>query len=146
MARKMDREKKQKSQIVAFKVEDELAEFLDKLPNKSEFIRKAILAQFAMNCPLCTGTGVVDKGVHDHYTPVIAEHNSRPCDKCKTPVAFPLTADAAPPADRDRFKQFLHGGPLYCAKCYPAAPPCLDCGWHVMMERVAEHFKKVHSH
>jgi hypothetical protein len=145
MARKTDREKKQKSQIVAFKVEDELAEFLDKLPNKSEFIRKAILAQFAMNCPLCTGTGVVDKGVHDHYTPVIAEHNSRPCDKCKTPVAFPLTADAAPPADRDRFKQVLHGGPLYCVKCYPAAPPCLDCGWHVMMERVAEHFKKVHS-
>jgi hypothetical protein len=43
-------------------------------------------------------------------------------------------------------EQFLHGGPLYCVKCYPAAPPCLDCGWHVMMERVAEHFKKVHSH
>ena len=49
MARKLDKEKKQKSQIVAFKVEDDLAEFLDKLPNKSEFIRKAILAQFAMN-------------------------------------------------------------------------------------------------
>jgi hypothetical protein len=145
MARKTEK-KSQKSQIVAFKVEDDLAAFLDKLPNKSEFIRRAILAQFAMNCPLCTGTGVVDKGVHTHYTAVIAEHNQRPCEKCKTAVSFPMTVDAAPPADRDRFKQFLHGGPLYCAKCYPHVPPCQDCGWHVMMEKVAEHFRKVHTH
>jgi hypothetical protein len=40
MARKTEKEKKPgKSQIVAFKVEDDLAEFLDKLPKKSEFIR-----------------------------------------------------------------------------------------------------------
>jgi len=146
MARKVEKDKKQKSQIVAFKVEDDLAEFLDKLPNKSEFIRKAILAQFAMNCPLCSGTGVVDKGVHDHFEPVIAERNTRPCDKCKTTVTFPLHSDAVPPADRDRIKQFLHGGPLYCTKCYTSAPPCHDCGWHVMMEKIAEHFRKVHSH
>ena len=40
------REKSEKSQIVAFKVDDDLANFLDNLPNKSEFIRRAILAQF----------------------------------------------------------------------------------------------------
>jgi hypothetical protein len=142
-----DKDKKpQKKQIVAFKVEDELAQFLDKLPNKSEFIRKAILAQFGMTCPLCTGTGVVDKGIHDHYEPLIESHNTRSCDKCKTAVTFPLSLEAAPAGDRDRFRQFLQGGPLYCAKCYPTAPPCHDCGWHVMMERVAEHFKMVHSH
>ncbi len=147
MNRKIDKEKKpQKKQIVAFKVEDELADFLDKLPNKSEFIRKAILAQFGMTCPLCTGTGVVDKGIHDHFEPVIGANTTRHCDKCKTPVSFPLNLDAAPSADRERYRQFLHGGPLYCTKCYPTAPPCHDCGWHVMMERVAEHFKKVHSH
>jgi hypothetical protein len=139
-------QKSQKKQIVAFKVEDDLADFLDKLPNKSEFIRKAILAQFGMTCPLCAGSGVVDKGIHDHYEPVIAEHNSRACEKCRTAVTFPMSLDAAPPADRERFRQFLHGGPLYCNKCYSSAPPCHDCGWHVMMEKVAEHFKKVHSH
>jgi hypothetical protein len=144
MARKAD--KKAKSQIVAFKVEEELATFLDALPNKSEFIRKAILAQFSMNCPLCTGTGVVDKGIHNHFVPIIAEHNTRPCEKCKTTVSFPMTIEAAPPADRERYKQFLDGGPLYCVKCFPSVPPCHDCGWHVMMEKVAEHFKKVHSH
>src|SRR5205814_7889962 len=79
MARK--EAKSQKSQIVACKVEEELAEFLDKLPNKSEFIRKAILAQFGMTCPLCTGSGVVARGIHDHFRPVIAEHSTRPCEK-----------------------------------------------------------------
>jgi hypothetical protein len=147
MPRKAEKDKKaQKSQIVAFKVEPELADFLDKLPNKSEFIRKAILAQFAMNCPLCTGTGVVEKGIHDHFEPVIAAHNSRPCEKCKVTVTFPMSLDNSPPADRERYEQFLHGGPLYCAKCFPSVPPCHDCGWHVMMEKVAEHFKTVHTH
>ena len=34
-----------KTAVVAFKVEQELADLLDKLPNKSSFIRKAIAAQ-----------------------------------------------------------------------------------------------------
>ena len=138
--------KPQKSQIVAFKVEQDLAEFLDKLPNKSEFIRKAILAQFGMTCPLCTGSGVVPRGIHDHYRPLIAEHNTKACEKCKTPVLVPLSADAAPAADRRRFEQFLHGGPLYCTKCYPKVNSCDDCGWHVATEKMVDHFKKVHAH
>ena len=135
-----------KSKIVAFKVEEALADFLDNLPNKSDFIRKAILAQFGMTCPLCDGSGVVPRGVHDHYKPVIAEQNKRPCDKCKADVAVPRSAEGVPAGERKRFEQFLHGGPLYCGKCYPTIPACDDCGWHVAMERVAEHFKKVHTH
>lgn len=142
----MARSKSNKSKIVAFKVEEELAEFLNNLPNKSDFIRKAILAQFGMTCPLCTGTGVVPRGIHDHYQPVIARENQRSCEKCKTQVEVPLNADAAQPEDRKRFEQFLHGGPLYCTECYPHVPACDDCGWHVAMEKVAEHFKSVHSH
>ena len=61
-----------KTQVVAFKVEEDLAEFLNKLPNKSEFIRKAVVAQFGMTCPLCTGSGVVARGLHNHYKPIIA--------------------------------------------------------------------------
>lgn len=135
-----------KSKIVAFKVEEELAEFLNNLPNKSDFIRKAILSQFGMTCPLCDGSGVVTRGLHDHYKPVIANQNKRPCDKCKSPVEIPLSADNVPATEKKRYEQFLHGGPLYCIKCYPTIPACDDCGWHVAMERVAEHFKKVHTH
>lgn len=147
MARKDPKpQKSQKSQIVAFKVEEELARFLDKLPNKSEFIRRAILAQFSMNCPLCTGSGVVPRGVHDHYKQVIAGRNERPCEKCKIAVSFPLTAEGLSGIEKERVEQFLDGGSLYCTKCYPSIPSCDDCGWHVPMEKVAEHFKKVHSH
>ena len=139
-------QKSEKSEIVAFKVDGDLAAFLDKLPNKSEFIRRAILAQFHMTCPLCTGSGVVQAGIHHHFEHVIEHHAARPCEKCKTTVAFPLSADGAVAADKDRIEQFLKGGPLYCSKCYPAVPPCDDCGWHVMMEKFADHFKQVHSH
>src|SRR5947209_13656904 len=71
-----------KTAVVAFKVEAELAEFLNKLPNKSAFIRKAIASQLSMACPLCNGSGVVPRGVHDHYAPLLQEHNSRSCDGC----------------------------------------------------------------
>ncbi len=143
---KEKKDKTEKSQIVAFKVDDDLAKFLDNLPNKSEFIRRAILAQFNMTCPLCTGSGVVPSGLHHHFEHVIEHNSTRPCEKCKTPVPFPLSPASVMPADKARIEQFLNGGPLYCPKCYPSVPSCDDCGWHVMMEKVAEHFKKVHTH
>jgi hypothetical protein len=144
MARKA--QKASKSKIVAFKVEEELADFLDNLPNKSDFIRKAVLAQFGMTCPLCTGSGVVPRGVHDHFKPAITDNAERACDKCKSMVDFPLTADGLSGPERKRIEQFLHGGPLYCVKCFPTIPSCDDCGWHVAMEKIGEHFKKQHSH
>lgn len=145
MARKSTKQSN-KSQIVAFKVEEELAEFLDRLPNKSDFIRKAIIAQFCMTCPLCKGSGVVPRGIHEHYRPVIDQQNKRPCEKCKADVAIPLSEEGIPAADRKRLSQFLHGGPLYCAKCYPTIPSCDDCDWHISAEEAVEHFKKVHAH
>src|SRR5208283_5566117 len=92
--------KSPKTEIVAFKVEEDLAEFLNKLPNKSDFIRKAIIAQFGMACPLCSGSGVIARGLHNHYKPIIAEHNTRPCEKCSTVVTLPLSLEAVGPEDR----------------------------------------------
>ena len=136
----------QKKNIVAFKVEDDLAEFLNNLPNKSDFIRKAILAQFGMTCPLCTGSGVVPRGVHDHYKPVLESHTKRPCEKCKTAVEVPANADTATGSDKKRFEQFLRSGALYCGKCYANIPKCHDCDWHIPTEKAIEHFKTVHAH
>lgn len=138
--------KSQKTRIVAFKVEEDLAEFLGKLKNKSEFIRKAILAQFSMACPLCTGTGVVARGLHDHYKPVIQRENKHPCDRCGTTLTIPLNIEAASEDERPRIEQFFHGGPLFCAKCFPEVPACDDCEWHIPHEGIADHFKKVHAH
>src|SRR6516164_5740776 len=68
-----------KTAVVAFKVEKELAELLNKLPNKSAFIRKAIAAQLGVACPLCQGKGMVPRGVHDHFAPLLAQFKSRSC-------------------------------------------------------------------
>src|SRR5215831_20147496 len=112
-----------KTAVVAFKVEKELADLLNKLPNKSAFIRKAIAAQMGMACPLCNGMGVVPRGIHDHYAPLLAQLNSAQCDGCGHELPLPRNAGDLDPEDRDRLEQFFHGGPLYCDGCYDKARP-----------------------
>jgi hypothetical protein len=133
-----------KKKVVAFKVEEELADLLDSLPNKSAFIRKAIEAQLGRACPLCHGKGVVPRGVHDHYGPLIQQMNARDCDGCGHELHLPLDAGDLSDEDRTRLEQFFLGGPLYCGGCFDKAPACEDCGWHIAPDRVAEHHRKVH--
>ena len=134
-----------KAKVVAFKVEEQLADFLNKLPNKSAFIRKAIAAQLGMACPLCNGAGVVPRGVHDHYAPLLREFNHRHCDGCGNDLPLPPDPGDLAPDVRQRLEQFFSGGPLYCDGCYDKAPSCDDCGWHIAPERAAEH-QRLHSH
>jgi hypothetical protein len=133
-----------KTAVVAFKVEEELAELLNKLPNKSEFIRKAIAAQLGMTCPLCNGNGVVPRGIHDHYAPLVRTHNLRPCEKCGDEQPLPSDPGDLAEEDRERLEQFFHGGPLYCDGCYEKVPTCNECGWHIAPEVVAEHHRQAH--
>lgn len=133
-----------KSQIVAFKVEEDLADFLNKLPNKSAFIRKAIVAQLGMACPLCSGAGVVPRGINDHYAPILAKNNTRKCDVCGDKITLPPDVLHLRDDERARLEQFFNGGPLYCEACYTQQPACDDCGMHVAPERIAEHHKKIH--
>jgi hypothetical protein len=140
----MARKTSPKTQIVAFKVEEDLANFLNKLQNKSAFIRKAIIAQLGMACPLCEGTGTVARGLHQHYTPILQKYNMRKCDKCATKEAIPRNVVDLPDSQRPRLEQFLNGGPFYCENCYEDTPSCDDCGWHVSPEVIADHFRQVH--
>jgi hypothetical protein len=133
-----------KTTVVAFKVETELAELLNKLPNKSAFIRKAIAAQLGVACPLCLGRGVVPRGIHDHYAPLLHQLNSRSCDGCGNKLQVPLEPGELSDEDRSRLEQFFLGGPLYCDGCYEQAPSCEDCGWHIQSDRIAEHHRQVH--
>lgn len=134
-----------KTEVVAFKVEAELAEFLNKLPNKSAFIRKAIAAQLKMACPLCRGAGVVSRGVHDHYAALLPQLKSRDCDGCGDKLPLPEDPGELAEGDRSRLDQFFHGGPLYCDNCYEKAPTCGDCGWHITGAQAAEHQRLVHQ-
>ncbi len=135
-----------KTAIVAFKVEQELADLLDKLPNKSAFIRKAIAAQLGVACPLCQGKGVVPRGVHAHFAPLLSQFKSRHCDGCGDSLKLPLEPDMLDDETRGRLEQFFLGGPLYCDGCYEKAPSCDDCGWHITPERTAEHLRQAHKH
>jgi len=49
--------RKTKQEIVTFKVDEPLREAMRGIPNRSEFIRSAILAALENVCPLCKGTG-----------------------------------------------------------------------------------------
>ena len=133
-----------KTAVVAFKVEEELAEFLNKLPNKSAFIRKAIAAQLGMACPLCNGKGTVPRGVHDHYAPLLRKLNRGHCEGCGDELPLPRDPGDLTQEDHERLEQFFHGGPLYCEECYGQQPACDDCGMHVEPALFAEHYKKVH--
>ncbi len=138
------KEKPPKTEVVAFKVESELADLLNKLPNKSAFIRKAIAAQLGVACPLCQGKGVVPRGIHDHFAPLLDQMNARSCEGCGNELHLPLEPTELSDKERARLEQFFLGGPLYCAGCYTKTPSCEDCGWHIPAERIAEHHRKVH--
>lgn len=133
-----------KTAVVAFKVEEELAEYLNKLPNKSAFIRKAIAAQMSMACPLCSGSGQVSRWVHEHYAAFLKEMVSKNCDGCGDKLPLPRDPGDLAPEDRTRLEQFFHGGPLYCDDCYEKAPTCDDCGWHIAEGQVEEHHRHAH--
>jgi hypothetical protein len=137
--------KASKSAVVAFKVEEQLAELLNQLPNKSAFIRKAIVAQLGMACPLCTGSGVVPRGLHDHWAPLIQKMRHRPCDNCGSDLDLPRDGGDLAEEDRNRLEQFFLGGPLYCDTCYEKVPTCGECGWHISADRKAEHQRVAHQ-
>jgi len=140
MPRKPPQSKPQKTAVVAFKVEGELAD----LHNKSAFIRKAIEARLGMACPLRNGKGVVPRGVHYHYAAVIDQNNLPQCDGCGSELRLPLDPGALDAEPRQRLEQFFHGGPLYCDGCYDKPPTCDGCGWHIAPELTAEHYRQAH--
>jgi|SRR5581483_3546991 len=130
-----------KTAVVAFKIEEDLAEFLNKLPNKSAFIRKAIAAQMKTACPLCSGAGVVSRSVHDQYASLLKKWK---CEGCGSTFPLPKEPGDLAAEDRARLEQFFNGGPLYCDPCYDKAAACDDCGWHIADDRVAEHQRVAH--
>lgn len=133
-----------KTAVVAFKVEEELADFLNQLPNKSDFIRKAIAAQMSIACPLCSGTGQVSRWLHDHYQAMLTTWRARQCDGCGHDLSLPKDPGDLSTDDRLRLEQFFGGGPLLCDPCYDKASTCDDCGWHIAPDKVEQHHRTAH--
>jgi hypothetical protein len=71
-----------KQQIVTFKAEEALIEAMEDIPNRSEFIRSAILAALEGVCPLCHGTGVLNAHQQQHWQEFSRTHVVERCDEC----------------------------------------------------------------
>lgn len=73
---------KQKDEIITFKVDSKLAKAMDGIPNRSEFIRHAILAALENTCPLCRGTGILTPEQRQHWEKFSEHHSVIECHDC----------------------------------------------------------------
>lgn len=71
-----------KQRVVTFKADEELVEAIKRLPNRSEFIRAAILQALDSSCPLCNGTGILNPNQMNHWKVFMRDHIIEECGKC----------------------------------------------------------------
>ena len=68
--------------IITFKADDSLVEAMQNIPNRSAFIRSAILAALDSACPLCLGTGVMSPNQKRHWLEFTKHHEVVTCQDC----------------------------------------------------------------
>jgi hypothetical protein len=71
-----------RQRILTFKADEALVEAMDGIPNRSEFIRAAVLAALDGACPLCHGTGVLSANQRRHWQEFNRSHRLETCDDC----------------------------------------------------------------
>ena len=71
-----------KQTVISLKVDSSLLAQLAGLPNRSEFIRDAILAALDSTCPLCRGTGILSPRQKEHWEQFAHNHQLEECRDC----------------------------------------------------------------
>ena len=71
-----------KQEIITFKVDSLLREKLRKIPNRSEFIRRALMSALEGVCPLCLGTGTLNPRQKEHLESFLDSHSLEECEEC----------------------------------------------------------------
>ncbi len=72
-----------KEEIITFKVDESLAEELKMIPNRSAFIRNALLQALENECPLCHGTGTLTPNQKKHWKEFAETHHIVECSDCR---------------------------------------------------------------
>lgn len=75
--------KSKNDNVVTFKVDQALKRLLEGVPNRSAFIRSAILAATENTCPMCQGSGMLTEHQQKHWKKFTAEHDVDHCKSCK---------------------------------------------------------------
>lgn len=70
-----------KADTVTFKVDPNLLEILQSMPNRSEFIRSAILNALKHVCPLCSGAGVLSPAMKKCWDKFAEKHEIKKCSE-----------------------------------------------------------------
>lgn len=71
-----------KQEVVTFKVDENLFKIIREIPNRSEFIRSAILNALGSVCPLCNGKGMLTPDQKQHWDVFAADHSIETCLEC----------------------------------------------------------------
>ncbi|MFP4500929.1 MAG: CopG family transcriptional regulator [Candidatus Hydrogenedentota bacterium] len=72
-----------KPEIITFKADADLATALRGMPNRSEFIRSALMTALAGVCPLCNGTGTLSAAQRHHWDRFMQSHSITQCAECR---------------------------------------------------------------
>ncbi len=71
-----------KQETITFKVDPSLVEALKDIPNRSAFIRNALLSAVGRRCPLCQGSGMLSEDQQRHLEQFRRTHTIRECEEC----------------------------------------------------------------
>jgi hypothetical protein len=82
----VDPDQRHKDEVITFKVESPLAELLRRIPNRSQFIRQAVLSSLDHLCPLCQGLGILSPDQKRHWQEFSRHHGIRECEDCGSVV------------------------------------------------------------
>jgi hypothetical protein len=78
----LDHAQQSKDEIITFKVDTQLAEVLRRIPNRSQFIRTAVLSSLDHLCPLCQGLGILSPDQRTHWDEFSEHHEVQECGTC----------------------------------------------------------------
>jgi metal-responsive CopG/Arc/MetJ family transcriptional regulator len=77
---------RKKQEIISFKADSTLKSALAGIPNRSEFIRDAILSALDNACPLCHGTGILSPSQKTHMDQFLVNHSLEQCQECQETI------------------------------------------------------------
>ena len=97
-----------KQAIVTFKVDASLMEALRAVPNRSSFIRSAVLAALDNVCPLCQGSGILNPEQRRHWEALADDHSVEECQECHE---WHLVCAHEPSSSRHRRSKVKDNGP-----------------------------------
>jgi hypothetical protein len=88
---------RRKREIITFEADEPLRKAMYGIPNRSEFIRAAILSALDSVCPLCKGSGILTADQRKHWVEFAEHHALAECQDCH---AVHLVCDAGNGAER----------------------------------------------